>query len=313
MQQPPQNQAAPGGGYQPHGWGAPPGGPKPTKLSPAVIAGAIAGGFVVLLILAGLLRSAATRQRKRCDAELQQAVAQLAKNDPTATRAAIESARTVCKSYRAADIATLEAEAEKREVIARAEAARPLLLAAGYKPEQLSRATMLPVCKAKNRMPVEMVAPGMTGEPHYWDCDRDVLYQESPQTPASCEARKLEFTTVLDEEGKRVGACKMSAEAKEAERLRAACKVPKGAEIHAADATEVQVLCQTTVRSHLKSPSSAEFPGLMDSDSKPTSIDGCTTVYASWVDARNSFGAKIRTKYVCTYDPRTGIATPLMQ
>src|SRR5690606_23832391 len=122
-------------------------------------------------------------------------------------------------------------------------------------------------------------------------------------TSAECKAKKLDFTTVRDETGKDIGACKMSAERIDEDRLRKACKVGPAAKIQPADETEVKVLCRSAVERALKSPKSAEHPGMLDEDGKPTSKDGCTTVYASWVDAKNSYGASIRTRYVCTYDP----------
>jgi hypothetical protein len=92
---------------------------------------------------------------------------------------------------------------------------------------------------------------------------------------------------------------------KEAEdKLRAACGVAADAPIYEAFAIRTQ--CQESVRPHLKAPGSADFPGLLDSDGTPFSMDGCVTIYNSWVDSLNSFGAKLRQEYACTYDPRTG-------
>lgn len=79
-----------------------------------------------------------------------------------------------------------------------------------------------------------------------------------------------------------------------------------------ADKAEVIGLCRVAVERLLKAPRSAEHPGIFDHDGTPTSPDGCVTVYASYVDAQNAFGAKLRTRYVCTYDPRTDLATPTM-
>jgi hypothetical protein len=35
--------------------------------------------------------------------------------------------------------------------------------------------------------------------------------------------------------------------------------------------------------------------------------DGCNRIYASWVDAKNAFGVKVRTRFECKFDPRTGL------
>jgi hypothetical protein len=93
----------------------------------------------------------------------------------------------------------------------------------------------------------------------------------------------------------------------EEESLRKACKVSASEKFQPADKAEVVALCRTSVERLLKAPKTAEHAGIFD-DGKPTSIDGCTTVYASYVDSQNSFGAMIRTRYLCTYDPRTGMA-----
>jgi len=96
----------------------------------------------------------------------------------------------------------------------------------------------------------------------------------------------------------------------EDDQLRKACKVGPSARLQVADETDVKVMCHMAVEKLLKAPKSAEFPGVFDDDRKPARLDGCTTTYGSWVDAPNAFGAKIRTNYICVYDPRTGIATP---
>ena len=55
------------------------------------------------------------------------------------------------------------------------------------------------------------------------------------------------------------------------------------------------VLCEQRVKDTLKSPRSAKFPFV-----KNVTFDGRTAVMSSYVDADNSFGAMIRTQYVCT-------------
>jgi hypothetical protein len=63
------------------------------------------------------------------------------------------------------------------------------------------------------------------------------------------------------------------------------------------------VMARDAVKKILKSPSTAEFPsGTLDSTIRNTG--DCTYEVVSYVDAQNSFGAKLRTKYlaVVRYD-----------
>lgn len=57
------------------------------------------------------------------------------------------------------------------------------------------------------------------------------------------------------------------------------------------------VLCEDRVKEQLKSPRSADFPLL-----KKAHFDGRTAILSSYVEATNSFGAVIRTEYVCTVE-----------
>ena len=54
---------------------------------------------------------------------------------------------------------------------------------------------------------------------------------------------------------------------------------------------------QECVKELLKSPSTAEFP--YGSEQFVTQIDEDTFIINSYVDSQNSFGAMLRTKYVC--------------
>ena len=54
------------------------------------------------------------------------------------------------------------------------------------------------------------------------------------------------------------------------------------------------------VRKNLKSPSTAKFPGLFESEDHVKYIGSGKYKIISWVDSQNSFGATIRTKYSCT-------------
>ncbi len=54
-------------------------------------------------------------------------------------------------------------------------------------------------------------------------------------------------------------------------------------------------LCEMRARETLKAPRSAKFPWV-----KKASFDGNLAILNSYVDAQNSFGAMIRTNYICT-------------
>ncbi len=59
--------------------------------------------------------------------------------------------------------------------------------------------------------------------------------------------------------------------------------------------------CQGFVKEHLKAPATAKFQGIFDIDlSRDVSRNGDKFIVSSYVDSQNSFGAMIRTHYVCT-------------
>ncbi len=66
---------------------------------------------------------------------------------------------------------------------------------------------------------------------------------------------------------------------------------------------EAWVMTQQFVEDSLKSPGSAEYGGLFSDYQDPeqivTSLGDGTFRVRAWVDAQNSFGAKIRTHFVC--------------
>jgi hypothetical protein len=65
--------------------------------------------------------------------------------------------------------------------------------------------------------------------------------------------------------------------------------------------SDIIVACEKAVRSRLKAPRSADFPGVFDSVSEPTKEGDGSYSWRSWVDAQNSFGAKLRTHFQCRY------------
>jgi len=54
------------------------------------------------------------------------------------------------------------------------------------------------------------------------------------------------------------------------------------------------------VEKKLKSPSTAEFPGISEKDGHITDLGGGKYKIDSWVDSQNGFGATMRTKFTCT-------------
>jgi hypothetical protein len=66
---------------------------------------------------------------------------------------------------------------------------------------------------------------------------------------------------------------------------------------------EAWVMAQEFVKDRLKSPSSANFGGIFSDYQSPhdvvTDIGGGKFRVRAWVDAQNSFGAMIRTHFVC--------------
>jgi hypothetical protein len=67
--------------------------------------------------------------------------------------------------------------------------------------------------------------------------------------------------------------------------------------------TEAFVITQTFVEQKLKSPSTAKFPSF---DFQSVHLGNGKYKVTSYVDAQNSYGAKIRTNYQCTLKYNSG-------
>lgn len=67
--------------------------------------------------------------------------------------------------------------------------------------------------------------------------------------------------------------------------------------------------CHQFVEQQLKSPSSADFPSFPDH--QVTKVGDQEWKVSAWVDADNSFGAKLRTNWTCdiSYEESTGTWT----
>ncbi|MFJ5538532.1 hypothetical protein [Vreelandella titanicae] len=58
---------------------------------------------------------------------------------------------------------------------------------------------------------------------------------------------------------------------------------------------------KAAVKSHLKSPSSANFPGsVMDDAVEYEEVNRCTTTIRAHVDSQNTYGAEVRSQYQVT-------------
>ncbi len=70
-----------------------------------------------------------------------------------------------------------------------------------------------------------------------------------------------------------------------------------------ADNIMAKIMCEGFVEKRLKSPSSADFAGAFDGVKGANHINSDEKFHyfemKSWVDAQNSFGAKIRTNFYC--------------
>ena len=58
-------------------------------------------------------------------------------------------------------------------------------------------------------------------------------------------------------------------------------------------------MCQKFVNKQLKAPSTAKYPSTNGEDTKIISLNTGHYLVTSYVDAQNSFGAQIRTSFVC--------------
>ncbi|ACO45101.1 hypothetical protein DEDE109153_18035 [Deinococcus deserti] len=63
------------------------------------------------------------------------------------------------------------------------------------------------------------------------------------------------------------------------------------------------VKCRSEVKSQLKSPATAKFPGSMESAAQAEETDAGERTWNGYVDSQNGFGATVRTQFECRYDP----------
>lgn len=90
--------------------------------------------------------------------------------------------------------------------------------------------------------------------------------------------------------------------------LRKKCGIKDGGAVFFVEQDDMKRQCREIVKEGLEAPSSAEFPPIDDpgGGSGLVTDDGCRMTYASYVEALNPLGVKLRTRFSCTFEPRTG-------
>lgn len=79
------------------------------------------------------------------------------------------------------------------------------------------------------------------------------------------------------------------------------------------DTLNAFVMSKAFVRERLKAPATAEFPwGTRGPDVSVTYLGGCTHEVRAYVDAENSFGAKLRSRYYAKIQNKIGTDTWLI-
>jgi hypothetical protein len=68
------------------------------------------------------------------------------------------------------------------------------------------------------------------------------------------------------------------------------------------DEYDFAIQCREMVEERLKAPATAVFPNNLSNEVEKSSS---LWLLVSHVDSENSFGANLRTKWVCSYDPST--------
>jgi hypothetical protein len=67
------------------------------------------------------------------------------------------------------------------------------------------------------------------------------------------------------------------------------------------DPHDITWACKKAVLNRLKAPVSADFQGMFDDVPEPTRDGDGAYLWQSWVDAQNSYGAKIRNHFQCRF------------
>lgn len=111
---------------------------------------------------------------------------------------------------------------------------------------------------------------------------------------------------------KPITAAERAADAAAAEAMRE--RIRQAAQARAAQADQASkslddgtfiVRCQDAVRAQLKAPSTAKFPGVLEKADAVTTYENGNKTWSGWVDSQNSFGALLRTEFLCEYSMDT--------
>jgi len=65
------------------------------------------------------------------------------------------------------------------------------------------------------------------------------------------------------------------------------------------DSLSAYSMAQVFIKKQLKAPASADFPSMADEQVKVSKVGEAKYLVSAYVDAQNSFGAKLRTKWAC--------------
>lgn len=123
------------------------------------------------------------------------------------------------------------------------------------------------------------------------------------RSPAEREAERQETARLMAS----AAASAAEANAQNEARYRKACKLSAKDDVYIVADDDVIDRCHDMIRASLKVPGSGDFPGAREDTRGFLSDDGCHRTYTSFVVAQNVFGVKVRNRYSCTFDPRTGL------
>jgi hypothetical protein len=84
---------------------------------------------------------------------------------------------------------------------------------------------------------------------------------------------------------------------------------PSPEQIREQKTTEFVIGCQKLIERQLKAPSTAVFADILERNSSIDFSADPKWVLRSYVDAENSFGATLRSKYTCVLISNTGVIT----
>lgn len=117
--------------------------------------------------------------------------------------------------------------------------------------------------------------------------------------PSAAEERRLIEANEADAAAQRMRAIE--------EEWRKGCKTKPPEPLFVVLDSDLRDRCEAMISERLKVPGSGSFPSEREQPTALVSNDNCTRIFQSYVDAKNAFGVKVRTRYECSFDPRTGL------